>query len=115
MIFRLLTILVVCTMHLICVSYIYAVSVIFLSLMTVFFSFCVLPFSSSVFFFFFFFNDTAPPEIYPLSLHAALPISLPCAIRSSASRKNRGSSEWGRSSHHRSARSRADPRPRRPG
>src|SRR2546422_880392 len=26
------------------------------------------------FFFFFFFNDTAPPEIYPLSLHDALPI-----------------------------------------
>src|SRR2546429_9247668 len=25
---------------------------------------------------FFFFNDTAPPEIYPLPLHAALPISL---------------------------------------
>src|SRR2546430_12330041 len=25
--------------------------------------------------FFFFFNDTAPPEIYPLSLHDALPIS----------------------------------------
>src|ERR1039457_6311024 len=25
-------------------------------------------------FFFFFFNDTAPPEIYPLSLHNALPI-----------------------------------------
>src|SRR5256885_8762349 len=25
--------------------------------------------------FFFFFNDPAPPEIYPLSLHAALPIS----------------------------------------
>src|SRR3989475_11623854 len=25
--------------------------------------------------FFFFFNDTAPPEIYPLPLHAALPIS----------------------------------------
>src|SRR3989449_8571505 len=24
---------------------------------------------------FFFFNDTAPPEIYPLPLHAALPIS----------------------------------------
>src|SRR5260221_909595 len=24
--------------------------------------------------FFFFFNDTAPPEIYPLSLHDALPI-----------------------------------------
>src|SRR5258708_19113495 len=26
-------------------------------------------------FFFFFFNDTAPTEIYPLPLHAALPIS----------------------------------------
>src|SRR2546430_4533139 len=25
--------------------------------------------------FFFFFSDTAPPEIYPLPLHAALPIS----------------------------------------
>src|SRR5258708_17640103 len=25
--------------------------------------------------YFFFFNDPAPPEIYPLSLHAALPIS----------------------------------------
>src|SRR2546429_9070937 len=28
----------------------------------------------SEFFFFFFFNDPAPPEIYPLSLHDALPI-----------------------------------------
>src|SRR2546422_4116827 len=27
-------------------------------------------------YFFFFFNDTAPPEIYPLSLHDALPICL---------------------------------------
>src|SRR3989337_4193709 len=27
--------------------------------------------------FFFFFNDTATPEIYPLSLHDALPISRP--------------------------------------
>src|SRR2546425_12707544 len=26
---------------------------------------------------FFFFNDTAPPEIYPLSLHDPLPISAP--------------------------------------
>src|SRR5262249_61357799 len=32
-------------------------------------------FHSSLLFFFFFFNDTAPPEIYPLSLHDALPIS----------------------------------------
>src|SRR2546426_4633647 len=30
----------------------------------------------SVFFFFFFFNDTATTEIYTLSLHDALPISL---------------------------------------
>src|SRR2546429_7663630 len=27
--------------------------------------------------FFFFFNDTAPTEFYPLSLHDALPISVP--------------------------------------
>src|SRR2546421_5661311 len=31
--------------------------------------------SCSSFFLFFFFNDTATPEIYPLSLHDALPIS----------------------------------------
>src|SRR2546430_5793930 len=30
------------------------------------------------FFFFFFFNDTAPTEIYTLSLHDALPISAAC-------------------------------------
>src|SRR2546429_9806645 len=29
---------------------------------------------SSIYFFFFFFNDTATTEIYPLSLHDALPI-----------------------------------------
>src|SRR5689334_24332702 len=32
--------------------------------------------SPSLFFFFFFFNDTATTEIYTLSLHDALPISL---------------------------------------
>src|SRR5690349_24132865 len=31
-------------------------------------------------FFFFFFNDTATTEIYTLSLHDALPISLPMSI-----------------------------------
>src|SRR2546421_10085794 len=31
--------------------------------------------SRTLFFFFFFFNDRAPPEIYPLPLPAALPIS----------------------------------------
>src|SRR5258707_1822905 len=29
----------------------------------------------------FFFNDTAPTEIYPLSLHDALPISCACSAR----------------------------------
>src|SRR3989475_4216176 len=38
----------------------------------------------SLSFFFFFFNDTAPPEIYPLSLHDALPIS--SLLRKSSSR-----------------------------
>src|SRR5439155_22585195 len=32
-----------------------------------------------LFFFFFFFNDTATTEIYTLSLHDALPISLLCS------------------------------------
>src|SRR5256885_7794417 len=36
-------------------------------------------------FFFFFFNDTATTEIYTLSLHDALPISCPRAMRWSAS------------------------------
>src|SRR5436305_11842338 len=36
--------------------------------------------SSALFFFFFFFNDTAPAEIYTLSLHDALPIC--CSARS---------------------------------
>src|SRR3989440_7792605 len=35
--------------------------------------------------FFFFFNDTAPPEIYPLSLHDALPISPEASHRVSGS------------------------------
>src|SRR2546430_15444995 len=34
--------------------------------------------------FFFFFNDTATTEIYPLSLHDALPISMQQAARSGA-------------------------------
>src|SRR5256886_6122314 len=37
--------------------------------------FFFLEFSTHVLFFFFFFNDPAPTEIYPLPLHAALPIS----------------------------------------
>src|SRR5690554_7776415 len=36
----------------------------------------IIIFSFSFFFFFFFFNDTATTEIYTLSLHDALPISL---------------------------------------
>src|SRR2546430_5440368 len=34
----------------------------------------------SLFFLFFFFNDTATTEIYTLSLHDALPISLQCSF-----------------------------------
>src|SRR2546430_5989027 len=34
-----------------------------------------------LFYFFFFFNDTATPEISPLPLHDALPISLPLGLR----------------------------------
>src|SRR5471030_3514282 len=41
-----------------------------------FFSFLLWPSSILRFFFFFFFNDTATTEIYTLSLHDALPISL---------------------------------------
>src|SRR5256884_9756988 len=40
-------------------------------------------FSVLIAFFFFFFNDTATTEIYTLSLHDALPISL-CDVRYSA-------------------------------
>src|SRR5438270_12661465 len=46
---------------------------IFFFLLSVFCISLLLPYSS----FFFFFNDTATTEIYTLSLHDALPISLP--------------------------------------
>src|SRR2546429_7993141 len=39
---------------------------------------------SSIIIFFFFFNDTATTEIYTLSLHDALPISVPAAVNSSS-------------------------------
>src|SRR2546426_11569304 len=39
--------------------------------------------------FFFFFNDTATTEIYTLSLHDALPISLPSATRQQTRRRLR--------------------------
>src|SRR6267143_7180007 len=49
------------------------------------FTFCFYSFLLFFFFFFFFFNDTATTEIYTLSLHDALPISVPdmqhCAWR----------------------------------
>src|SRR5689334_25267249 len=41
-------------------------------------SICSCSVLSCCFFFFFFFNDTATTEIYTLSLHDALPISLAC-------------------------------------
>src|SRR5690348_18331200 len=46
------------------------------TLRTLSFSLLVLSTRSSFFFFFFFFNDTATTEIYTLSLHDALPISM---------------------------------------
>src|SRR3990172_6787245 len=42
-----------------------------------------------ILFLFFFFNDTAPTEIYPLSLHDALPIYIPPTFRG-----NRGCPPW---------------------
>src|SRR5438477_12071970 len=54
--------------------------------------------------FFFFFNDTATTEIYTLSLHDALPISIPACERSIAAhlfwRKNHTQSERERSEEH---------------
>src|SRR2546429_4847739 len=47
----------------------------------------------SLHFFFFFFNDTATTEIYTLSLHDALPISIPsCSPRPWARRRRAASS-----------------------
>src|SRR3712207_9184427 len=46
-------------------------------------------------FFFFFFNDTATTEIYTLSLHDALPISMvDIALISSASQSSAGMLNW---------------------
>src|SRR5438552_17695262 len=46
---------------------------------------------SSSFSFFFFFNDTATPEIYTLSLHDALPISVCTAVTSTCTVAGLGS------------------------
>src|SRR5688572_32477865 len=65
----------------------------------------MLPFVHSLlimFFFFFFFNDTATTEIYTLSLHDALPISVTWQERSSwpsaASTRPRPTRAWAASS-----------------
>src|SRR5207237_8559512 len=60
---------------------------------------------SPSFFFFFFFNDTAPTEIYTLSLHYALPISCsPVPVRLSSNPKpwsvDTGLDSVGRSEEH---------------
>src|SRR5258705_13336732 len=52
----------------------YPSSVYLLSQLILIFNFTFPP---PLFFFFFFFNDPAPPEIYPLPLHDAFPISPP--------------------------------------
>src|SRR5438128_11135409 len=52
-------------------------------------SYCFLfSLSSLSIFFFFFFNDTATTEIYTLSLHDALPISLPRRDRGAAAQSS---------------------------
>src|SRR5437867_11190458 len=58
-------------------------------------------FYSSSILIFFFFNDTAPTEIYTLSLHDALPIFLPVAtdhvdvqVRHDVSERHRGETSW---------------------
>src|SRR5206468_11910905 len=50
----------------------------------------ILLFFSSFFFFFFFFIHTAPPEIYTLSLHDALPIFRGCRLLQAPPRSRLG-------------------------
>src|SRR5262245_66190055 len=60
-----------------------------------------------LFLLFFFFNDTAPPEIYTLSLHDALPISrpgTPACTPLPASRSSRGGTGGTRPSDRKSTR-----------
>src|SRR2546425_6881282 len=45
---------------------------------------------------YFFFNDTATTEIYTLSLHDALPISVPCALTNSIASGGRSASRRAR-------------------
>src|SRR5262249_62010991 len=60
--------------------------------------------SSSSVFFFFFFNDTATTEIYTLSLHDALPISLSLIARTErilvSCRPSLAMAKFGRSEEH---------------
>src|SRR5258706_12482710 len=63
--------------------------------------FITFPLFPTLFFFFFFFNDPATPEIYPLPLHAALPIlGGPARRRGGAGRKSRaGRARGGAAAH----------------
>src|SRR5215510_16502399 len=55
------------------------------------FLFCFTIFVFLLFFFFFFFNDTATTEIYTLSLHDALPISIAGSNATGAASRSSGS------------------------
>src|ERR1043165_4571491 len=55
----------------------FAVSVLYVATIIAGSGCCTLPVFVASFFFFFFFNDTATPEIYPLSLPDPLPICRP--------------------------------------
>src|SRR2546422_2481073 len=60
-------------------------------------------------FFFFFFNDTATTEIYPLSLHDALPICTPPRRGGSDTRERRSRAPRGSSAARRGSRSSTGP------
>src|SRR5260221_7552845 len=66
-------------------------TLVYYHVLRLFFSFSIL----SLFFFFFFFNDTATTEIYTLSLHDALPISLlVIQLSRRSSRPSSAAQEW---------------------
>src|SRR2546425_10249269 len=58
------------------------------------------PLIPSIIFFFFFFNDTPPPEIYPLSLPDALPISSFSPPAAPESGRGGGRIDWAQGRSH---------------
>src|SRR5207249_12169743 len=71
-----------------------ALSVVLVNLMFLYFLLCSLPADVSFYYSFFFFNDTPPTEIYTLSLHDALPISLYVVREPRAGPEARAFAQW---------------------